>query len=88
MSLKNYLMVNKSTSIVDNICLWDGNVKTWNPTDAYTMLEQDVTPAEFWRLNKARTDYELVTMNGFGQIGFSYNGEKVITNQPKPSITE
>lgn len=88
MNVKNYLMVNKSTNIVENICLWDGDIKTWNPTDAYIMLDQSSTSSVFWRMNKDKTDYELVTMDGFGQIGFSWDGEKVITDQDKLSIAE
>lgn len=79
-------MINESTNIVDNVCVWDGNPNTWQPPANYLMLVQDITPAIVWVLNEAKTDYELKQVMGAGSIGFTWDGTVCTTNQPKPEI--
>jgi hypothetical protein len=89
MTIKNYLMVNKSTNIVENRCLWDGNVNTWQPPNEYLMLDQETTPAIIWKSiidDKIITDWVLTETLNFGDIGFTWNGTVLTTNQPKPTI--
>ena len=84
MNAKNYLMVNKQTNVVDNICLWDGDIKTWQPPSNYLMLVKESTQAKIWALNTEKTDFELTIEIGAGEIGFLFDGSFVITNNDKP----
>ena len=88
MTTQNYLMVNQSTNVVDNVCVWDGDVNTWQPPENTLMLVQADTQALVWELNTDKTDYVLVEVLGQGQIGFIWNSttQVLTTNQPKPEI--
>jgi len=86
MNDKNYLMVNESTNVVDDLCVWDGNTDTWQPPSGYLMLVQEITPAIIWVINADKTDYTLETVIGAGSIGFTWDGSTVTTNLPKPEI--
>ncbi len=85
MTEQNYLMVNEA-NIVENIVLWDGNTETWQPPVGYTMLPATTTPAMVWTLDSGLTtpDYVLEEVVGAGDIGFTWNGSVLTTNQPKP----
>jgi hypothetical protein len=82
MTTQNYLMVN-STNVVENICLWDGDTNTWQPPADTLMLIQATTPALIWVLNT--DNYVLEQVMGAGQIGFTWDGTVLTTNQPKPT---
>ena len=84
MTIQNYLMINESTNVVDNICLWDGNTNTWQPPTDTLMLVQATTPAIVWVLNADKTDFILGEQLGVGQIGFTWDGTVLTTNQAKP----
>jgi len=86
MTTQNYLMINESTNVVDNICLWDGNTNTWQPPTDTLMLIQATTPVLVWELNADKTDYVLGEQIGVGAIGFTWDGTVLTTNQPKPVI--
>lgn len=75
--------------VVDNISIWDGDVNTWTPPADATMLIQATTNAIIWTAvitDKKITDWVLTEVMGAGDIGFTYNGTLVTTNQPKPAI--
>lgn len=84
MSEQNYLMIIENSNVVENICIWDGNPNTWQPPAGYLMLVRDTTPAKVWGTNADRIEWILVESMGAGQIGFVWDGEFVVTNQPKP----
>lgn len=88
MAEQNYLMVNESTNVVENVCVWDGNPNTWQPPENTLMLVQADTQALVWELNAEKTDSVLVEVLGQGQIGFTWNSttQVLTTNQPKPEI--
>jgi hypothetical protein len=88
MTTQNYLMINESTNVVDNVCEWDGNPDTWQPPANTLMLVQLTTPAMIWGLNADKTDYVLVQEIGQGQIGFTWDGTVCTTNQPKPEVPQ
>ena len=88
-------MINKFTNVVDNVCLWDGNTETWQPPSEYLMLIQSTTPDLIW--NPVReidpktgksiiVDWVLVEEIGSGDIGFTWDGSILTTNQPKPNV--
>lgn len=84
MTTQNYLVINQSTNVVENVCLWDGNTNTWQPPQGYLMLVQDTTPAMVWQLNADKTDWVLGEEMGVGGINFTWNGTACITNESKP----
>jgi len=86
MTTQQYLMINESTNVVDNVCVWDGDTNTWTPPADTLMLVQADTQALVWQLNADKTDYVLVEELGQGQIGFTWNGSVLTTNQPKPTM--
>lgn len=85
MTVQNYCMVNKSNNICENTCLWDGNPDTWNPPAEYLMLLQETTPAKVWSWNSIDKVWQLSEIMGQGQIGFTWDGTYLITNEPQPA---
>jgi hypothetical protein len=83
MTIQNYLVV--ENNIVTNVCVWDGDINTWTPPSDATMLAQATTPAMVWKLNTDNTDWLLTEVVGAGDIGFTWNGTVVTTNQLKPN---
>lgn len=80
---QNYCMVNIETNVCDNVCIWDGNPQTWTPPSNYLMLIQDVTPAKVWQFKDGA--YELTVKVGVGAIGFTWDGDYLITDEPQPT---
>ena len=86
MQMKNYLMINKETNIVDNVCAWDGNEQTWTPPANYLMLLQEATVSVIWQWSDETQSVELIEKLGNAGIGFTWDGSKCVTNQPKPTV--
>jgi hypothetical protein len=84
--IQEYLMVNQETDICDNSCMWDGDTNTWQPPIGYLMLPKDTTPALVWDLNTEKTDWVLVEKMGAGIVGFTWDGNDLVTNDTKPNI--
>jgi len=78
-------MINRSTNVVDNVCIWDGNPDTWRPPAEYLLLVQAYTLALVWIWDEAIPDWVLAQQLGQGQIGFTWNGTECVTNEPKPA---
>lgn len=83
--MQNYLMINESTNVVDNVCVWDGNPNTWQPPSGYLLLVKATTMALVWVWDSAITDWVLSQQLGEAQIGFIWNGTECVTNQQKPT---
>jgi hypothetical protein len=82
MSAQNYCMVNEATNLCDNVVVWDGNPDTWTPPAGYLMLVQANTPAKNWVwIDNAW----VLEVSGEGQIGYTWNGTYLITNEPQPT---
>jgi hypothetical protein len=84
MTAQNYLMIQEN--IVTNVCVWDGNVNSWQPPSDATMLIQSTTPTKVWGLNQDETEYVLVDSIGDADIGFTWDGSFATTNQEKPEV--
>ena len=84
MTTQNYLVINQTTNIVDDVVVWDGNETTWTPPANSLMLVQATTPALVWQPNANYTVFTLTEQIGAGQIGFTWNGSALTTNQPEP----
>jgi hypothetical protein len=82
MSAQNYCMVNEATNVCDNVVLWDGNPNTWAPPAGYLMLVQATTPAKNWVWID---DSWVLEVSGEGQIGYTWDGTYLITNEPQPT---
>ena len=83
---QNYLMISTVTNIVENICVWDGDVNTWQPPADTLMLVQATTPAMVWVSDEAIPPvWTLTEQMGAGALGFTWDGTNCITNEPKPS---
>jgi len=84
MTTQNYLII--ESNIVTNNVVWDGNPDTWQPPANSIQLVDATTPAMVWRVNSENTDYVLEEQLGAGDIGFTWNGSILTTNEPKPKI--
>lgn len=85
MEPKNYCIVNQSSGICENIVLWDGRIETWTPPDGYLALERDKVPVKKWFWKTDIKDWVLETAMGEGSIGFTWDGDHLHTNEPKPN---
>ena len=77
-------MVNLSTNIVDDVCVWDGNTDTWQPPENYLLLDDEATPALTWVLSEDQLSASLQPVLGAGAIGFIWDGNQLKTNEPNP----
>ena len=87
MTTQNYLVV--EANVVTNLVVWDGDTNTWQPPADATMLVQETTPAMVWQaiLTDGKiTGWQLIQEIGVGQIGFTWNGTVLTTNEPEPAI--
>lgn len=82
---KKYCMINKQTNVCDNIIEWDGNINHWTPPENYTMVLHSNTKSKTWKLNKDFTQWVLTESFGNCEIGYIFDGEFYITNQPQPT---
>jgi hypothetical protein len=88
MTTQNYLIV--EANIVTNNVVWDGDVNTWTPPLDSIQLIQTTTPAMVWIDIAPVTNpptppnYVLQEIMGAGDIGFTWNGTVLTTNQPQP----
>lgn len=88
MTTENYFIV--ENNVVTNIVVWDGNPETWTPPSYMTMLVQATTNAITWvpvidPVTKLPTAWNLEEVLGAGNIGFTWDGTILTTNQPKPT---
>ena len=86
MTTQNYCMVNTETNTCDNVCVWDGNPDTWTPPSDYLMLVQATTPAKVWEWDAATETWVLGVEMGEGQIGFTWDGTYLTTDQTQPTV--
>ena len=75
-------------NVVVNNILWNGDVNTWTPPENATMLIDAETPALVWLVDNNIKDYVLIEVLGAGDIGFTWNGQILTTNQPKPEFVD
>ena len=80
---QNYLII--ENNIVTNVVFWNGDTSQWTPPAGSIALVQATTPALIWELNADKTAYVLVEQLGQGQIGFTWDGSVLTTNEPQPT---
>lgn len=87
MSAQNYLII--ESNVVTNEVVWDGNPQTWQPPVGSIQLIDATTPARIWQpvaVEGKITDWVLEEQLGVGTIGFTWDGNVLTTNEPKPEI--
>ena len=82
MTTQNYLII--KNNVVDNLVVWDGNTQDWTPPTDSIQLIQATTPALVWELSSDKKNFVLVSVEGVGDIGFTWNGSVLTTNEPQP----
>ena len=82
---QNYLII--ENNIATNVVFWNGNTSQWTPPQGSIALVQSTTPAMVWELDTTLTppSYVLVEQLGQGQIGFTWDGTVLTTNEPQPT---
>jgi hypothetical protein len=78
-------MVEETSNVCENVVVWDGNPDTWAPPPNYLMLVQATTPAKVWFWDSVNQIWILEVQNGTGQIGFTWDGTYLTTNEPQPT---
>jgi len=86
MNAQPYCMVDTATNICDNVVMWDGNTDAWTPPADHLMLAQATTQAKVWEYDSVAKTWSLGVQVGAGQIGFTWDGAYLTTNEPQPSI--
>jgi hypothetical protein len=87
MTTQNYLII--ESNVVTNNVVWDGNPNTWQPPTGSIQLVDATTPAMVWRatiVDGVITAWNLVEEIGAGDIGFTWDGTVLTTNEPQPTI--
>ena len=81
---QNYLII--ESNVVTNICIWNGDTTIWTPPIGSIALAQSTTPALIWQLDTTTKPsiWKLVEVIGAGEIGFTWDGSILTTNQPEP----
>lgn len=86
MTVQNYLLINTSITpeTCDNLILWDGNTNTWSPPESHIALAQAATPSKDWEWDSTSNTWILSESTGGGQIGYTWDGTILTTNEPQP----
>lgn len=82
---QNYLII--ESNIVTNVVVWNGDTTQWTPPQGSIALSQATTPAMIWLDVVPLTNpptYSLQEVIGAGEIGFTWDGTVLTTNQPQP----
>lgn len=80
---QNYLII--EANVVTNIVFWDGDTTKWTAPQGSILLVQSTTPALVWQYNPTSKVFELIEITGAGNIGFTWDGSVLTTNEPQPA---
>jgi hypothetical protein len=86
MTTQNYLII--ESNVVTNVVVWNGDTTQWTPPQGSIALIQATTPAMVWTAvitGDKITDWSLTQVIGAGDIGFTWDGTVLTTNQIKPT---
>lgn len=81
---QNYLII--ENNVVTNIVVWNGDTSQWTPPQGSIALVQATTPAIIWVFDYTTNPYtsKLEEVIGAGEIGFTWDGTVLTTNEPQP----
>lgn len=82
---QTYLLIDKNTNVCDNAVVWDGDTETWTPPANSLALAKDTTSSKVWTIANDNETWVLTETVGSGDIGFTWDGEFLITSQPQPA---
>lgn len=82
-----YLVINTNTDpqICENVVVWDGDTTKWTPPSDKLFLKKEEVYSLDWQWTTSSNTWVLTETLGYGDIGFTWDGEKLTTNRPKPS---
>jgi hypothetical protein len=80
---QNYLLI--EANIVTNVVVWDGDTTQWTPPQGSIALVQSTIPAKVWQYDSVNNQWILVEVMGVGDIGYTWDGSVLTTNQPQPT---
>jgi hypothetical protein len=81
---QNYLII--ENNVVTNLVVWNGDTNIWTPPAGSIALVQATTPAMIWVFDYTTIPYTATfeAVIGAGEIGFTWDGTVLITNDPQP----
>ena len=90
---QDYLII--QNNVVTNNVTWNGDTNVWTPPPGSIALVKANTPAMVWVDFQTEftpptvpptyvTKYELREVMGVGDVGFTWDGSVLTTNQPDP----
>jgi len=85
MTIQPYCLVDITSNVCDNLVLWDGDSQTWAVPETHLALPQNTTPSKVWVYDDADKVWLLSSTVGEGQIGFTWDGSSLVTDQPMPT---
>jgi hypothetical protein len=90
MTTQNYLII--ENNIVTNIVMWDGNLNTWTPPVNSIQIVKETVTTKLWDSfsqtidGKTVIDWQLVEKPVVAEVGYTWDGQYLITNEPKPAV--
>ena len=90
MTTQNYLII--ENNVVTNIVVWDGNPATWTPPANSTQIVKETVTTKLWKSfpntidGQTVIDWELVENQAVAEVGFTWDGAVLTTNEPKPAV--
>jgi hypothetical protein len=84
MTNQDYLII--ENNVVTNSVMWDGDVQNWTPPTNSILVVQSETQAMVWVVDASVKDFKLEQRLGVGKIGYTWDGNVLTTNEPKPVL--
>lgn len=82
---QEYLII--ENNVVVNNVVWNGDTSQWTPPPGSIALVKATTPAYIWVLDifVSPSIYVLQEQLNAGEIGFTWDGTVLTTNEPQPA---
>lgn len=86
----NYLLINTAITpkTCDNVVVWDGDTNKWSPPESHIALLQETTSSKDWSWDATSNTWILTESIGNGQIGYTWDGVALTTNEPQPVVPQ
>ena len=81
--MAKYYIVDDNNLCV-NIIVWDGDTSKWKPPVNTIVLNASTTPVFQWGLDDQLNDWVYIESYLTGSVGFTWDGNHLVTNKPKP----
>lgn len=87
MDVQTYCIIDSQSGVCDNVTLWDGDMGVWQPPVKHIAVPQASTPSKVWVQVDNTQQWVLTETVGDGQIGYTWDGVCLTTNEAPPSPT-